>query len=237
MPPVNRNSFSVSSLPLVPQHLLSTRMSEPFIVVIRRAATPEALCLVVKVALGIEIVSEPRDQAVQLAPHLGSQSCSTRGKECTNKKSTLYNCYLVYYKLIKYSPSSPQNSPSKNVPKRAIRRQNLSLSDNSKRMKRTLTMIKIYPEEVNQCKAHLRVSFAQTACCCRRDHYGGRHESCGDQELRGQHGRDADRVGEVDEELGDKVQGEVEAVRGDAEPSCEEGLPSPPRRRWHCHCP
>ena len=81
MPPLNKNSFSVSSLPLVPQHLVSTRMSEPFIVVIRRAATPEALCRVVKVALGIEMVSEPSDQAVQLVPHLGSQSCSTRDKE------------------------------------------------------------------------------------------------------------------------------------------------------------
>ena len=64
MPPLNRNSFSVSSLPLVPQHLVSTIMSEPFIVATRRAAIPEALGRVVEVAFGIERVSEPGDQAV-----------------------------------------------------------------------------------------------------------------------------------------------------------------------------
>ena len=58
MPPLNRKSFNVSSLPLDPQHLVSTRISEPFMVANRRAATSEVLCRVV--ALGIETVSEPR---------------------------------------------------------------------------------------------------------------------------------------------------------------------------------
>ena len=68
-----------------------------------------------------------------------------------------------------------------------------------------------------------RNPFAQTAACCRRrDQYGGRHESRGDQELKCQRGRDADPFGHVEEKLGGEVHGEVEAVRGEAEPDREE---------------
>ena len=70
-----------------------------------------------------------------------------------------------------------------------------------------------------------RNPFAQTAACGRRrDQYGGRHESRGEQELKCQRGRDADPFGGVEEKLGGKVRSEVEAVRGEAEPGCEEAL-------------
>ena len=59
MPPLKRNSLSVSSLALVPQHLVSTTISAPCFVGTLRPATPEALCRADNVALGIEMVSEP----------------------------------------------------------------------------------------------------------------------------------------------------------------------------------
>ena len=64
MPPLKRNNLSVSSLALVPQHLVSTTISAPCFVGTLRPATPEALCRVDNVALGIEMVSEPGQAAV-----------------------------------------------------------------------------------------------------------------------------------------------------------------------------